>query len=176
MRLGQAIRRFFRRETGTASVEFVLTVPILMVIFMAAFESGLLMTRQILLEQSLDMTMRELRLGRLTDPTPDKIKNEICKRSIIFSRCKASTAIELIPVNAATWQMPATATRCRDRVRNIEPVVTFTPGAENELMMVRVCIVQDAMFPLTGIGFALPKDDEGGYGLVAVSAFVNEPS
>jgi hypothetical protein len=42
-------------------------------------------------------------------------------------------------------------------------------------MLVRVCVTQDAMFPTTGIGLHLPKDAKGGYGLVAVSAFVTEP-
>ena len=47
-----------RREDGTAAMEFVLVIPVIMMIFMASFESGLLMTRSIMLEQSVDMTMR----------------------------------------------------------------------------------------------------------------------
>jgi hypothetical protein len=43
-------------------------------------------------------------------------------------------------------------------------------------MLIRVCVVQDALFPTTGIGLGLPKEGNGGYGVVAVSAFVTEPT
>jgi hypothetical protein len=43
-------------------------------------------------------------------------------------------------------------------------------------MLVRVCVVQDAMFPTTGIGLGLPKDGQGGYGLISTTAFVTEPN
>jgi Flp pilus assembly protein TadG len=174
--LGKALRRFRHREGGTATVEFVFAIPIILTIFMASFESGLLMTRLIMLEQSLDMTMRELRLGRLLNPTASSIKQEICDRTVIFEDCLDAVTVELTRVDTTTWQMPGLRVACVDREQEIQPVVTFTPGADNELMLVRVCATQDAMFPSTGIGLDLPKDAQGGYGLIAVSAFVNEPA
>jgi len=173
--LTRVLSRFVGEERATASVEFVLTVPVLMLIFMSSFESGLLMTRQILLEQSLDQVMRDLRLGKVPNPSARAIKNRICAKSIIFKDCAASTSVELTPVNATSWSLPATNTACSDREEDVQPVVTFVPGAENEMMLVRVCVVQDAMFPTTGLGADLPLDSQGGYGLIAVSAFVNEP-
>ena len=62
-----------------------------------------------------------------------------------------------------------------DRDEPIQPAVTFNPGAANELMLVRVCIVQDALFPGIGIGEQLVMDSSGGYPITAVSSFVNEP-
>lgn len=170
------LARFVGDERATASMEFVLAVPVLMIIFMASFESGLLMTRQIILEQSLDQVMRDLRLGKIPNPTARAIKNRICAKSIIYTNCAASTSVELTRVNATSWALPSSRTACSDRSQNISPVVTFVPGAENEMMLVRVCVVQDAMFPTTGLGADLPLDAQGGYGLIAVSAFVNEPT
>lgn len=173
--LTRLLSRFLGDERGTASVEFVLTIPVLMLIFMSSFESGLLMTRQIILEQALDEVMRDLRLGNISNPTAMKIKNRICSKSIIFADCAVSTSVELTPVNATSWDLPSNRTACSDRNEEIEPVITFVPGAENEMMLVRVCVVQDALFPTTGLGATLPLDSQGGYGLIAVSAFVNEP-
>ena len=51
----------------------------------------------------------------------------------------------------------------------------YQDGQQNDVMLVRICVAQDAMFPTTGIGLGLPKN-AGGYGLVAVTAFVIEPS
>lgn len=173
---GQRLRRLWRDEGATATIEFVLAVPVIVTIFIASFESGLLMTRQILLDQAVDRTMRELRLGRLDAPDADSIRTEICSRTLILPDCEAATSVELLPVNATSWVMPATATQCVDRDNDVNPVLDFEPGATNEMMLVRVCIIMDAMFPTMGIGQALSKDSGGGYALVAISAFVNEPT
>jgi TadE-like protein len=175
-RISDLLRRFRRNDGGTASVEFVFAFPVIMIIFMAAFESGLLMTRLIMLEQALDRTMRELRLGRLENPTALSIKDEICSRTVIFKDCTDNVTVELTKVNNVSWDMPRTRTQCVNREEEINPVLVFNQGAENEVMMVRVCAVQDAIFPTTGLGLDLPTDSQGGYGLISVSAFVNEPS
>ena len=165
-----------RREDGTAAMEFVLVIPLIMMIFMASFESGLLMTRSIMLEQSVDMTMRELRLGHYDAVTNRLLKREICSRTIIFPNCVDNIKIQLDRVSTTTWNLPATPPHCINRREAGEPVLSMTAGQQNDLMMVRVCVVLQAMFPTTGIALQLPLDDDGGYGLVARSAFVTEPS
>ena len=166
----------FRREDGTATMEFVLVIPVIMAIFMASFESGLLMTRSIMLEQSVDMTMRELRLGHFTNITNQLLKREICSRTIIFPDCENNIKIQMDRVSTTSWTMPATPTHCVNRRETVEPVTTMSAGQQNDLMLIRVCVVLQAMFPSTGIALSLPLDADGGYGLVARSAFVVEPS
>lgn len=169
-------RRLWRDQKGVASLEFVLMIPLVLTIFMSAFEAGLLMTRYIMLERSLDMTMRNLRLGQYPSPTPSLIKQEICSRSVVLGNCEANIRIELRPVSTASWNFPTTQAGCVNREPGaIEPATTFNPGQPHEIMLVRVCIAQDTMFPTTGLGLGLPKDSGGAYGLVATSAFVNEP-
>lgn len=175
----QLFRRLIRgarREDGTAAVEFALSVPLLITIFMASFESGFLMVRSIMLEQSVDMTMRELRLGHYPIPTVDLLKEEICKRTVILSDCEDNIMIEMTRINTSSWSLPTNQVTCVDREEDIQPVTQLQIGQQNDVMLVRVCVVQDAMFPTTGIGLALPKDNQGGYGLVAVTAFVTEPN
>jgi hypothetical protein len=167
---------FCRRQDGTAAVEFVMAVPVLMVIFMAAFESGLFMTRSIMLEQSVDITMRELRLGHYPIPSADLLKQEICSRTVIFTACQDAITIEMTRISTTTWTMPTTEIACVDRGEDINPVTALQIGQQNDIMLVRVCVVQDALFPMTGIGLGLPKDSSGGYALYTTSAFVTEPS
>lgn len=171
-RLGRA----FRREDGTASMEFVLTVPLLIAVFMASFESGLLMVRSIMLEQAVDRTMRELRLGHYPLPDAALLKREICDRTAIFRDCEANITIEMTRINTTGWAMPNTNIECINRSEDIQPVTALQIGQQNDIMLVRVCVVQDAMFPTTGIGLALPKDGKGGYGLITTTAFVTEPT
>jgi hypothetical protein len=65
---------------------------------------------------------------------------------------------------------------CVDREEDIVPVTQLQIGQQNDVMLVRVCVVQDAMFPTTGVGLGLPKDDQGGYGLITTTAFSVEPN
>lgn len=165
-----------RREDGTATMEFVLVIPLIMMIFMASFESGLLMTRSIMLEQSVDMTMRELRLGHFASVTNHLLKKEICSRTIIFPDCMTNMKIEMERVSTATFNIPVEPPHCINKKQTAEPVVSMGSIGDNDLMMVRVCVTLQAMFPSTGIALNLPLDSDGGYGLVARTAFVAEPS
>jgi len=168
--------RFVRDEAGTAAVEFAMTVPLLIAIFMASFESGFLMVRSIMLEQSVDMTMRELRLGHYPLASADILKREICKRSVILANCEQNITIEMTRINTASWTLPTNRVACVNREEDFIPVTAFDRPTQNDVMLVRVCVVQDAMFPTTGIGLGLPKDSQGGYGLVTTTAFVTEPN
>ena len=177
----QIVRRLghiWRDESGVASIEFVMALPVLLAIFMASFESGLFMTREIMLEQAVDIVMRELRLGHYPSPvTTDKLKTEICNRTIVFNNCAANMMIELQKISLSDAVLPATAPECRDLSQPMKPSTTLQIGAENELMLVRACIVVDALFPTTGIGLNLTRTaNGGGVQIIAVSAFSNEPS
>lgn len=168
--------RFGRDDAGTAAIEFAMTVPLLITIFMASFESGFLMVRSIMLEQSVDMTMRELRLGHYPLPSAEIIKDEICKRSVILSNCEDNIVIEMTRINTANWTLPTNRVACVNREEDFIPVTIYERPTQNDVMLVRVCVVQDAMFPTTGIGLGLPKDGQGGYGLISTTAFVTEPN
>lgn len=176
--IGHSSRRFFRREEGGGAIELVLVLPISMAIFMASMESALYMTRQIMIERALDMTVRDLRLGILPVTSPgfnEVLKDEICEKATAVPTCREEIRIELRPVSTATWNLPGERTRCVDRDAPVQLDETVNPGGENELMIVRVCIRQDAMFPGTGIGEGI-ANSRGRYEIISVAAFVNEPT
>lgn len=171
------LARGWREENGVASVEFLFALPVLMLIFTASFETGMVMTRSIMLEQSLDMVMRDLRLGHLVAPDNDLLKEEICEKTVIFKDCENSLMLELQRVSTATFAMPTADAACVDREEEIQPVVVLQIGQDNDLMLVRACIVQDVMFATSHLGLKGLRDNPNGdYGIVAVSAFSNEPS
>jgi len=166
----------FRREDGTATTEFAIIIPLLLGVFMASFESGLVMVRSTLLEQSVDMTMRNLRLGQYPIVDSNLLKDEICARTIIFPNCQQNIMIEMQRISTANWTLPATPITCVDRAEVAQPVLTLQIGQQNDVMLVRVCIVQDLIFPTTALGHSLPQDGQGGVGLIAETAFVTEPT
>lgn len=173
--LRHKLAAFRRREDGSASAEFVVVIPLILGVFMASLESGLIMVRSTLLEQSVDMTMRNLRLGQYPNVDGALLKEEICSRTIVFPNCEDNIMIEMRRISTANWSMPVNSVTCVNREEAAQPVTTLQIGQQNDVMLVRVCIVQDLMFPTTGLGLAMPKDPSGGIGLIAETAFVTEP-
>ena len=170
------MRRLWRREEGTASIEFVVFVPVVVTIFMASVEAGFYMAKSVMMERGLDLVMRELRLGNLGAVDHDDLRQLICEATPILKDCTSILKVEMRPVSTITFAMPATPATCIDRGEPTEPLTDFVPGGSNEIMLVRVCAIQDPIFPSTGIGLQLREDAQGGYQMVTASVFVNEPS
>ncbi|MGL5008758.1 MAG: TadE/TadG family type IV pilus assembly protein [Paracoccaceae bacterium] len=179
-------RAFRRNEDGNMTIEFVIVLPLIFSIFMMSFESGLLMMRSVMLERAVDITMRDLRLGRIPNPTSATLKTRICNETVIIKDCNAAIRIEMLPVDLATWNLPTAVPRCVDRTEPVQLPENYTTGGQHELMLTRICVLQKAIFPtlglsdmFQGIGEGLTASQPGGfgeYGLIVMSSFVNEPS
>lgn len=173
-------RRLKRREDGNSTIQFVILFPALITLFFATFEVSMIKIRQVSLERAVDITVRDLRLGKLSDVEPADLQNElrtrICGNSSILPDCMTSLLIELRPVSTTTWEPLGSDVTCKERSEPIDPVVELELGAAHELMLVRVCAVIEPMFPTTQLGIQLHIAELGGYAIVASSAFVNEPS
>ncbi len=171
------IVRLRRDEDGAVTIEFVILFPIFMSIFFAAFETGFMMVRNVMLERGVDYAVRELRLGAPNPPTFQEFKDTVCARSVIIRDCDNVIQVQLEPVDMDTWGPLDQQPRCIDIESNIDPAdaTTYITGNDQELMLVRVCALFEPLFPSTGLGMMTRYNDRGDYALVATSAFVNEP-
>jgi Flp pilus assembly protein TadG len=175
-RLVRTVLRRLRAEDGAVTADFVFAFPPIMLILLASIEAGMMMTRGVMLERALDLTVRDLRLGITENPTHDQIRADVCARlAILLPNCTDVLLLELRPVSTATWNVFDAGPVCVDRTAQVQPLTTFVPGESNELMLVRACVVFDPYFPTTGFAANMNLDASGGYALVAMSAFVNEP-
>lgn len=177
-RLDRRTSRLRRDESGTSTVEFVILFPMFMIIFFAAFESGYMMLRNVMLERSVDLAVRDLRLGDPEPPEFAEFKQQICDNTYFIDSCLNRVQVQLEPVNMTTWGPLGGASRCIDVESTIDPYdqTEYSVGGNNELMMVRVCALFQPMFPTTGLGLAMRYDGDGNYAIVVTTAFVNEPS
>jgi Flp pilus assembly protein TadG len=179
-RLDRRASRLRRDESGSSTVEFVMLFPLFMAIFFAAFESGYLMLRNVMLERSVDIAVRELRLGDPQPPTFTEFKQQICDQTYFIQNCDERIQVQLRPVNMTTWGPLNGDPRCIDVGwdETIDPFdqTEYLVGGNNELMMVRVCTLFRPLFPTTGLGLNMQYDGDGNYALVVTTAFVNEPS
>lgn len=173
--VAEKLRCFQRDETGSATLDFTLMLPGFMLIFTSGYESGVLSTRHVMLERGLDATVREVRIGKIPNPTHDKLVERICEYASIIPDCIQNVRLEMMPRDARNWAAPSDSVACVDRAASGPPVLNFNSGLNNELMVLRACALFDPMIPTTGLGKAIPKESGGAYGLVATSAYVMEP-
>jgi Flp pilus assembly protein TadG len=182
--MATSFRSFLADESGNPTMEFVLTFPVTIVIFCLGFESSFYMIKSVSLERSLDLVVRDLRLGSLGSISHNQLKAEICGRAAVLgslTECVRSLQIELQPVSTASFSMPTTPTTCVDKSQPIDPAIEpstdqFTLGDSNQIMLMRVCMQSEPMFATTVFFARMNRTSaDGNYSLVSTSTFVNEP-
>lgn len=171
----KALRRLGLSEAGAASVEFVIVFPFFVGVFVSGFEVAMMNMRAVMLERATDIVVRKIRLSGGGTLQYDQVKADICNTAGIIPDCMNTVKIELQPVDTANWAGLNGQVDCIKRNAVIQPVVKFTNGQQNEMMLIRVCAIVDPIFPTIGVGKSMPVDDSGGYMVIASSAFVNEP-
>jgi len=165
------LRRFRSDEGGYSTVEFIIVASTFLTGFFWVFETGLVLTKKVMLERALDMTVRELRLHSSPLYTHDYVKTKICERAFMLDDCSTNLLLELEVLDLeAGFSAPIS---CVDKENDITPVTTWEPGQRNEVIYMRACIV---VYPMITGSMALFKDRaETGLPLYADTAFVNEP-
>ena len=171
-------RRWRESEDGSSTVEFVILFPAVMFVFMVAFEAGLYMVRNAMLERGVDIAIRDVRLGG-TVPNIKELKAKICDEALVLPDCENSIQVEMDSIAIAPGAINARsgAVGCVDKSSDLDPATqtTYSIGVENEMMLVRVCALSQPMFPTTGLGVKMAVNDNGDYAIVSTAAFVNEP-
>jgi len=168
-------RSFARDESGTASIEFTLMAFPYVILFVSAIESGVMLTRQVMIERGIDMAVREVRLSTDNPPDYTTLREMICDGATILPDCMSDLRLEMVRINPWTsWNIPREAD-CINRDEPNEPVREFTPGNENEMVYMRACIQFRPIFPGGGLGFKI-ADEKGEFKIVADTVFVAEPA
>lgn len=175
-RLTQKLRSFRRAEKGAASVELVIVFPVFFSIFVSSFELAMMNIRAVMVERATDIVVRDIRLMGGGSIEYNDVRAAVCATAGLIDNCLESIRIEMQPVDLSNWVILSTEMDCIRREEALQPIVNFENGQENELMLIRVCAIQDPFFPTFGVGRSMPKDETGGYIVSASSAFVNEPS
>jgi hypothetical protein len=174
------VQSFARCEAGASSVEFVIIFPVFFMFFLMIVESGVISVRHVMLERAVDVAVRDIRIGAMSNPTHELLLDRICQVASIIPDCKNQVQIEMLRRSPRSWQTIDRTVACIDRGALSQPVVEFTTGGNNELVYVRACARIDPFFPTTGLGKAITRENSGSaaggsYALVSDGAFVVEP-
>jgi len=152
-----------------------MVVPLLFALIFATMEAGWIMVQSIVLDRAVDLTVRELRIGSIANPTQASLRTKICNNAMVLVDCQRALALELIPITSAA-SYPTDAARCVDRSSTVDPVLRFSPGQRAQTVFVRACFVVEPLTPLIGLALALSRDSTGAMRIIAKSGFINEPA
>ena len=175
------LSEFLEDDKGSASIEFVVLFPLLFGILMAYLEMGWLMTKHMMLDRGLDLTMRQVRLASAPVTNYEAIRTAICANAYILSDCEEELKIQLIAVEDITPAIlasPDCYDRGLDAASNLPTNYAIGGGGRDQLMFVRVCVLVNPILPGVGYGYRLSHNDAGetvGYSMISYSAFKNEP-
>lgn len=169
------LRRFRKDDSGNASVEFVIVFPVYLALMLMSIEMGFITLRHTLLQRGMDIAVRDIRLGTGTAPQHDEIKEMICENALMIRDCDTTLRLEMRAANIREFSTLGSPIDCTDAAEPSKPVKEFTPGQQNELMLLRACLRFDPLFPDRTLGSALTKDASGQSSVYAMTAFVQEP-
>jgi len=169
------LRRFRKSQDGSATIEFTLLVPLMLGFCLSNIELGILLTRQVMLDRGMDLAVRDVRVGAMEDVTHDNLKAAICAGALIIPDCVNQLRLEMVPTDPRDWESLPAQADCVDREDDSIPVREFTPGQQNQLMLLRACSLFDPFFPTTGLGAEIPRMSGDAYALVATTSYVVEP-
>lgn len=168
------LRRFREEDEGTMTVSFALWIPVFLALIISAIELGTVTIRHTMLERSLDVAVRDLRLGT-GDTSVDGLKQTICDNTPILPSCLETLHLEMIQLDMTAWQAPPATADCSDTSAEITPQRNFDSGGSHEMMLIRACYKFQPATPIGTFNASLPKDAQGYAALVSTTAFVHEP-
>lgn len=173
---------FLRDDRGSTPIEFMLVFPVVFTVFTASFEGSMFMARLVMFDRAVDETVRDIRLGVLRNTTHQDLKRRICSEGMLvrsIDQCVNDMRIWMQPVNTGTFAMVAPPDSCVDRREplnlNEPPANEFAYGTENDIMLVRICLKEEPMFPTTYLSVGMSPEPDGTYALFVTTTFVNEP-
>ncbi|MEM6538124.1 MAG: TadE/TadG family type IV pilus assembly protein [Pseudomonadota bacterium] len=171
-------RSFIGNKRGAAAVEFALLGPTFLALIMSLFEVGITIAKIALLDLAVAEAAQFVYVGAVHSGSPTKAEVEqfICNRAQIFPDCVNNLTLELVPINNFT-NLPPDEVPCTDSNddEEVAPVVTYSPGAASQVMLMRVCVTTGVITPGLGIGLNLSTTDTNRMQIVSAVAFMNEP-
>jgi len=179
-RFQKLLTRFAKDESGGSTIEFVIVFPFFIVFVLMIFENGMISLRHVMLERGLDVTVRDVRIGSLTNVTHDTLRNSICDEvGDLIPACQSRLKIEMLERDPRDFEFLGDL-QCVDLSQEQEEDNDIIGVANNTLMVIRACARYDPILP-TGswLGKKIADNTDpvaaGTYFLVATSAFVVEP-
>ncbi len=173
-------RRFAGDSSGAAAVEFSMVAPIFLLMMFSTFEIGWFFYANSIVDASVAEAARLVKTGQIQQLAGteqqkfDVIYDTICDILDTFGACNTSLTIE-VQTYATFSDLAADVTpaTCADAPPADITAIPFVPGAELEIVRVRICYIYNTINPAIGINLSEPGTSKRR--LISSMIFRNEP-
>ncbi|NVO14191.1 MAG: pilus assembly protein [Rhodoplanes sp.] len=164
------LRSFVRRKEGTTAIEFGIVLLPFMSILLMTMETALVFFAQQTLETAVADSARLIMTGQAQSASfdADKFKTAVCGKIVALFDCANGMYVD---VQKYTSFASITSTVTVDS--SGKPVTTYQPGANGDIVVVRLIYKWPIVSPLTQTYLA--DSSSTTRMLVATAAFRNEP-
>ena len=167
-------------RNGSAAVEFAIVVPVFLATMFSIFEVGWFYYVNSIVDASISDGSRMLRTGQVqksggtADDQFDLLYDDICDVLDTFGACATNLTVEVQTYNTfadlAADNTPAT---CADAPPTDVDAIPFQPGAELEIVRVRICYIYKTINPAVGLNLSEASSNKRR--IISTSIFRNEP-
>ena len=171
-------RRLAKDRKGATAVEFALVAPVFLALTFSILEAGYFFFISSAVDQAAARAARLIRTGQAQSTTTpisrDAFFDRICEVVDLFGDCDAQLTVDV--ARFSTFDELAddvTAPTCRDADDDAIDAIPYAPGAEREIVRVRICYLHRSINPALGLNLAEAPD--GSRKMISVTIFRNEP-
>ena len=167
----KALRRFPRNRHGSAAVEFALVAPVFFALLFAIIETAIVFFASQVLETITQDSARQIMTGQAQSAAYNQaqFKTFLCgKIPALFTCADLYVDVKSYPAFASVSIADPI-----DAGKNFVPVMSYSPGAAGDIVVVRV-FYQWPLF-VTGLGYNISNLTGSKRLLSATAAFRNEP-
>jgi Flp pilus assembly pilin Flp len=176
--LGVVSRRLVGDRAGATAVEFALIAPVFFALVFSILEAGYFFFVNSAVDQAAARAARLIRTGQaqsqMAPITREAFFDEICDVVRLFGACNARLTVDVS--RFATFDALAkdlSQPTCRDADQAAIDAIPYAPGAEREIVRVRICYLHRSINPALGLNLASAPD--GSRKMISVTIFRNEP-
>ncbi len=166
------LRRFLRREDGSAAVEFGLVAAPFFALLFAIMETALVFFAGQTLETAAADSARLILTGQAQTQgfSQSAFKDAVCAKILGLFDCKNGISVD---VKKYTSFASVDVTKPIDNNGNLKTDFTYDPGGPCQIVVVRLLYEYPVYVSL--LGYNLSDMSNGKHLLVATSVFRNEP-
>jgi Flp pilus assembly protein TadG len=175
---GLISRRLAGDRRGATAVEFAIIAPVFFALTFSILEAGYFFFVTSAVDQAAARASRLIRTGQAQDAaapiTREAFFDRVCDVVKLFGDCSTRLTVDVTRFNTfGELAADLSAPTCRDADDEAVNAIPYAPGAEREIVRVRICYLHKSFNPALGLNLAETPD--GSRKMISVTIFRNEP-
>ncbi|NWG72183.1 MAG: pilus assembly protein [Parvularculaceae bacterium] len=172
------LSRLVGDRRGATAIEFAIVAPVFLALTFSILEAGYFFFVSSAVDQAAARAARLIRTGQaqsVASPiTREEFFDRVCEVVDLFGNCDTQLTVDVARYTSfAQLAADASAPTCRDADDDAINAIPYAPGAEREIVRVRICYLHKSFNPALGLNLSQAAD--GSRKMISVTIFRNEP-